>query len=342
MRTPNTSLRDRVVVITGASSGIGRETAVQFASLGCRVVLAARREGNLRDVAILCEAVGGEALVVVTDVTSEAEVNRLAETAVRELGRIDIWINNAGVTLFGFLDEGPFSAHRRVIETNVLGAMLCARAVLPRFKAQGFGTLVNVGSLLSKVAQPFVPSYVISKFALRGLTEALRAEIAEHEDIHVCSVFAFASDTPHFEEGANFRGKRPHPISPIQSPETIARAIVDLAAHPRHEVHVPSYMVLGVAVHQLFPRTVERVLLRTLSRFHFDDEPEQDNEGNLTSPSMQDGTVHGSRPPLASMATLVAWSVAELLKIEASTLAREVRGWKRLVTSKRTASVEAL
>jgi NAD(P)-dependent dehydrogenase (short-subunit alcohol dehydrogenase family) len=125
------SLRDKVVVITGASSGTGRAAALQFAREGRRVVLAARREASLREVAALCEDYGGAALVVVTDTTCEADVQRLVDETLRRWGRIDVWVNNAGTTLFARLEEGEFAAHRRVLETNLIGPMYAARLVVP-------------------------------------------------------------------------------------------------------------------------------------------------------------------------------------------------------------------
>jgi NAD(P)-dependent dehydrogenase (short-subunit alcohol dehydrogenase family) len=124
------NLDGRVVVITGASGGLGRETAVQLAEEGCRVVVAARRAGDLHETVRLCEQRGGQAFAVVTDVTVEDDVRALAAAAQATWGRIDVWINNAGVTLFARMDQGAFEDHRRVIETNLFGAMLGARAVI--------------------------------------------------------------------------------------------------------------------------------------------------------------------------------------------------------------------
>jgi NAD(P)-dependent dehydrogenase (short-subunit alcohol dehydrogenase family) len=161
------------------------------------VVLAARRADGLEATAHACRQAGTNALVVPTDVTGEADVVHLTQAASRVEGRIDVWVNNAGVTCFGSLDSTPFEPHQRVLETNVHGAMFGPREVVPIFKRQGHGVLINVGSVLSKVGQPYVPSYVISKFALRGLSEALRTELANYPQIHVCTLMPYAVDTPH-------------------------------------------------------------------------------------------------------------------------------------------------
>lgn len=328
-------LSGAVVVITGASSGIGREAAVQLARAGCRVVVAARRAEDLSETARLCRDAGQEAMVVVTDVTIEDDVQRLAAAALERWGRIDVWINNAGVTLFAVLTQAPFEEHRRVIETNLFGAMLGARAAVPIFRAQRSGTLINVGSVLAEVGQAFVPSYSISKFALRGLSEVLRVELADEPDIHVCTLFPYAIDTPHFQSGANERGRRARPLPPVQSPEKVARAMVSLAASPRRELHVPRIAVLGLALHAMFPTTTERLLLRALKAWHFDEVAQGSTAGGLYQPvEVAEGEVHGERAPMLSTAQFAAWTVRELVRIESQAARRQVRTWRSRLRSR--------
>jgi hypothetical protein len=155
-----------VVVVTGASSGIGRATGLAFAERGARVVMAARRAAALEELARQCQAAGGQALAVPTDVTDEAAVAELAGRAVQRFGRIDIWVNNAGVYLLGLLEATPPEAFRRVLETN-FGYVNRARAVLPRFRDQGRGVLINNASVYSHVGAPWLTAYVSSKFAVR-------------------------------------------------------------------------------------------------------------------------------------------------------------------------------
>jgi NAD(P)-dependent dehydrogenase (short-subunit alcohol dehydrogenase family) len=308
----------RVVVITGASSGIGRATAHEFARLGCRLVLAARRTQLLRDVAAECRAAGGEALAVTTDVTREADLDALRDAALAAWGRIDVWINNAGTTLFARLDEGDFRLHRRVIETNLLGTMYGARVVLPVFRRQRAGVLINVSSVLGQVGQTFVPSYAISKFGVRGLSEAVRA------DVHVCTVLPYAVETPHFEAGGNVVGHRAHPMPPSQSPQRVARAIAAVAHRPRRQVYIPRVVPLGLALHAAMPRTTERLLRRALIRFHFG-KRQPPTEGNLFAPASDTGPVRGERRPLIGTASFVAWAARQFVVIAAGTLARRLR-----------------
>jgi NAD(P)-dependent dehydrogenase (short-subunit alcohol dehydrogenase family) len=312
--------RAQVVAITGASSGIGRAAAIAFARTGARVVLLARREEALQETARAC---GAETLILPCDVTRDADVDHAVGETVARWGRIDVWINNAGVTLFAELDQGEFADHARVIETNLLGAMRCARAVLPVFKAQRRGVLINVGSVLAEVGQAFVPSYSISKFALRGLSEVLRPGIAEYPDIHVCSLLPYTIDTPHFESGANVIGRQARALPPIQSPEKVARAMIELARHPRRELHVPRIALLGVAAHALFPRTCERLLQRALKRWHFDDTPQPPTQGNLYEPAEQ-ASVHGHRRPQLNTIAFLGWTARELVRMEAERLWEKV------------------
>lgn len=308
-------LKDQVVVITGATSGIGRAAALEFVGRGCALMLAGRRHEALTDITHECRAAGARVLMQPTDVTSESEVDRLCAAALAEFGRIDVWINNAGVTAFGRLDQGPFEEHRRVIETNLFGAMYAARAVLPVFRRQGRGVMINVGSVLSRIGQPFVPSYVISKFALRGLTEALRAEVANTLDIHVCSFLPYAVDTEHFESGANNVGLDAHAMPPTQTPEKVARALAGLAERPRRELHVPRVAVLGLYAHALFPRTVERIIFDALARWHFGDEQLPQDRGNLYRPTREDGGIRGARPARVGTATLALFGLRRFIEI---------------------------
>jgi NAD(P)-dependent dehydrogenase (short-subunit alcohol dehydrogenase family) len=318
----HSTLTGKVVVITGASSGIGRATALRFADEGCRLVLAARREAALLGTAALCLARGArQAEVVVTDVTSQPDVTHLVDEAMRIFGRIDVWVNNAGTTMFGRLHEGEFEQHRRVLETNLLGPMFVARVISPIFHRQQFGVCINVGSLLSEVGQPFVPAYVISKFGLYGLSETLRTEFADKPDVHVCTVLPYAVDTPHFQDAANVLGRRIHAMPPVQNPEQVAEAIVSVAARPRRRRYVPRYAVAGLVAHWFWPQATEQLLRHALERFHLTS-PEAPQAGNLFAPTHQSGSVHGVRRPVVPTAVFAAWVGVELIRMGGTWLLR--------------------
>jgi NAD(P)-dependent dehydrogenase (short-subunit alcohol dehydrogenase family) len=315
----------RVVVVTGASSGLGRAIAIEFARRGCALVLGARRIDALDETARQCRAAGGDAIAVATDVTREQEVVALAAAALAAWGRIDVWVNNAGVTLYALLEDAPFEQHQRVIETNLLGPMLGARAVVPVFRRQHRGVLINIGSVLSKIGQAFVPSYSISKFGLHGLSEALRVELADEPDIHVCTVFPYAIDTPHFEAAANRIGRVPRALPPMISPERVARSVAQLADHPRNRIYVPRMIVLGLALHALLPRTLERLLLDALRTWHLSDQPELVTTGNLFAPGPTPATTHGHRPPLLGAGRLLGWLAGRFVRIELDAASRAVQ-----------------
>lgn len=312
----------KTVVVTGASSGLGRAAALELSRRGARVVLAARRAQALEDVASACRAAGGDALVVPTDVTDERAVAHLAERAVSWGGTLDAWVNNAGVTSFGSLEDSPLDVLRRVLEVNLWGSVHGARAALPIFRRQRKGVLLNVGSILSKVGQPFVPSYVISKFALHGLSEALRAELADVPDVHVCTLLPYAIDTPHFEAGANWIGRKAFAMPPVQSPEKVARALADLLEHPRRERHVPRIAALGLALHALLPGPVEHVIRHALGRWHLGEPQALNERGNLWEPSGELPTVHGRRPPRLGTGRLFGWVLGHYAGLALRQLAR--------------------
>ena len=304
----------KVVVLTGASSGLGRAAAIEFARKGARLVLAARGLEALEEVAAQCRAAGGEALVVEVDVTDEEAVRGLAARALELTGRIDVWVNNAGVTVFAPLLEGPFEDHRRVFETNVYGPIYGVRAVLPVFLRQHAGVLINVSSVLGKVGQPYVPSYVISKFALQGLSETLRTALADERDVHVCTLIPYAIDTPHFEHGANRVGLDARAMAPMQLPEDVARALVSLAEYPRRELYVPRYAALGVAIHGVFPRTGDRLLLHLTREWHFGHEPQPDTSGTLFAPPGGRGRIRGKRPARTTLPGMLLWVVGHFAR----------------------------
>ncbi|MGJ4949046.1 SDR family oxidoreductase [Bradyrhizobium sp. HKCCYLS20291] len=259
-------LRGTRVVVTGASSGIGRATALALAREGASLVLAARREDVLKDVATECETLGGRAIAVGTDVTDAEAVKHLADRAVQTFGGIDVWINNAGTGVFGAYQDADIALHRKTIEVNLLGTMNGAYAALPTFLQQRRGTLINNISLGGWAPTPFAAAYTASKFGLRGFSASLRQELAAHRDIHVCSVFPAMVDTPGFVHGANVSGRNLDPGPLLYRPEDVADTFVQLIHAPRDEVAVGWPARLGQISYALARRPTER-LVSTAFRF---------------------------------------------------------------------------
>ncbi|MEU4560490.1 SDR family NAD(P)-dependent oxidoreductase [Actinoplanes sp. NPDC023936] len=284
--------RHSVVVITGASSGIGRATALAYAREGARLVLASRRREALADVERDCRARGGEVLVVPTDIGEPAAVDELTRAALQRFGRIDVWVEAAAVGIAGPLGSEPVDELRRLVDTNVLGATLCARAALTTFRTQGHGVLVLVGSLLSVFPNSVIPLYSMSKFAVRGLALSLQQEVARHPRIRVCLVLPGTVDTPFFQRAANHTGRRLRAIPPAYAPERLAARILTVARHPRRQTTVGVVSHLMLAAHRVAPRAAESVIGRWGAAFVTGPSAVAPGPGAIFDPPAT-GAVHG-------------------------------------------------
>lgn len=248
------------VVITGASSGIGRATAMFFARQGANLVLAARREDLLAEVARECEVFSVRALPIRTDVTDAGAVQRLAEHALTISGRLDTWVNVAGTGVFGPYENADPALHRKTIEVNLIGAMNAASAALPVFKRQGHGVLISTVSMGGWSPVPFAAAYTASKFGLRGFNASLRQQLAAGEDIHVCGVFPAMVDTPGLGHIANVSGKTIDPGPFLYTPDDVAAAMLRVARHPQAEVAVGWPARASQIAYAVSPRLTELVV----------------------------------------------------------------------------------
>jgi NAD(P)-dependent dehydrogenase (short-subunit alcohol dehydrogenase family) len=228
---------DHVVVITGASSGIGRETALEFGNRGARVVVAARNEEGLESLSKEINRLRGEALTVVTDVTDFSQVASLASRAVERFGHIDTWVNNAAVSTYGSVEEMAPEELHRVIEVNLMGQIYGMKAALPHLRASG-GCLINVSSALAERSVPLQAAYSAAKHGIVAFGEALRLELeAEDSPIHVVDVLPSSINTPLFRHARSKIGVMPKPVGRVYEPSVVAEAIVAAAFHPVRRVY---------------------------------------------------------------------------------------------------------
>src|SRR5690606_42060872 len=252
----NISLKGKTVVITGASSGIGRAAAEAFAIRGCNMVLAARGKEGLEETLRLCHDLEVPAIAVPTDVSVSEQVQQLAEQALQFNGRIDIWINNAGVMATGRLEDMPTTAIEQIIKTNLLGYLYGAHAVLPYFKKQNEGILINNISIGGWMPAPYGTAYAASKYGTRGMVEGLQGEVSDYPNIHICALYPGiqrSTGNMHSAKYSGFSSKIP-PIS--FDPRELAAAMVQTAKYPRKEVYTDWSSVLFKTVYRMFPKTV--------------------------------------------------------------------------------------
>lgn len=229
-------LSGTVAIITGATSGIGRETARAFAAAGSKVVVAGRRQERLSELVKEIESKGGQALAVPTDVADQAQVETLIAATVEKFGRVDILVNNAGVAIASRFTEMPLEDFRRLMDVNFWGAVFACRAVVPQMRKQnGGGVILNVSSIFGKRGMPFETAYCASKFALAGFSEALRAEVMS-EGIDVCTIYPGAVETEIFDAAANSTGLEMPNYIPKFPASQMAKLIVQAARFPQSEI----------------------------------------------------------------------------------------------------------
>ncbi|HYO62978.1 MAG TPA: SDR family oxidoreductase [Pyrinomonadaceae bacterium] len=311
-------LADQVVVITGASSGIGLVTARMAARRGARLVVAARAEDALRRLVEEVRASGGEAIYVAADVGVQEEVERIRDEAVRHFGGFDTWVNNAGVSIYGNMLTVPVEDMRRLFETNFWGVVYGSLAAARHLRGRG-GSIINVGSTLSDRAIPVQGIYSASKHAVKGFTDALRMELeAEGAPVSVTLVKPATIDTPYTRNAKNYMDREPSLPPPVYAPETVAEAILHCAETGQRDVFVGGGGKALSVAEQYAPRLTDKVMEATFFDMQRQNEPARSHPNGIDGPS---GTLeerggqaaYVSESSLYTKATLHPFATAALI-----------------------------
>jgi short-subunit dehydrogenase len=289
-------IRDQVVVVTGASSGVGRETALLLAEKGARIALAARNEEALHTLEAEVTRLGGTAPPRPTDVAEWAQVEGLARETVDRFGRIDAWVNCAATAVYGEVHQLSAEEITRAIQVILFGQIYGMKAALDQMRPQGQGGIVNVASALAVQAVPLQAPYVAAKHGILGFAESLRMEL-EHEGspVTVSTLLPSSINTPLFEHARSKLGVLPQPVPPIYQPRVVAEAVLKAISHPQPRMVVGGGGKMLEMVHRIAPRSAATLLLRvgkTVEKQRTD-RPD-DGTDNLFTASTGPGAVEGS------------------------------------------------
>ena len=285
-------IEEQVIVITGASSGIGLATAISAARYGARLVLNARSEDVISDVAHNIRQAGGEAIHVVGDVGNREDVARIAQTAIERFGRIDTWVNNAGVSIYGHITEATDEDNRRLFDTNFWGTVYGSFAALPHLKKQG-GALINLGSEVSDAVVPLQGMYSASKHAVKGFTDALRIELKHDQaPVSVTLIQPGATNTPYPQHARNNMEQEPALPEPLDDPYHVAEKILEAATTEKRATIVSSSAKMNVLMSKFAPKVADRMGQKYFDKQQYE-EPPRDPAGTLYKPG-HSGRVYGS------------------------------------------------
>ncbi len=316
-------IEEQVAVVMGATSGIGRATALLLARKGARVVVAARRQDALDELVAEIERAGGQAIAVAADVTDFDQLNGVARAAISKWGRIDTWVHTAAAALYARFEETSPEEYKRVIEVTLVGAAWGAMVALPHLKKSG-GALIQVSSVEALVGIPYQAAYGSAKHGMKAYLDVLRIEL-HHDDIpvSVTNIMPSGINTPFFSNARTKIGVKPVAVPPIYQPEIVAGAILAAACKPIPEIIVGGAGVMFALMNRISPHLVDLSLRKTSFKMQKTDEPKsQDAPDNLfesnTGDTRVQGDFKGARGTSAatwlechpSLRTALAWSAA--------------------------------
>lgn len=283
-RRPETT-NEMVIVIAGASSGFGRGAAIKLASQGAKVVVAARRKEMLDGLVSEIMASGGNALAVPTDVSDPVQVTALGQQAIAQFGRIDVWVNNVGIGAIGYFWDIPLEDHTRLVDVNLKGLIYGAHVALTQFRSQGYGTLINTGSIDSETPLALQNTYAATKAAVLSLSRTLNEELrlADESNIKVGTIMPWAVDTPWWTHAANYSGHEPR-MTMMDDPELVVDAIVEACTNPKEEQPV-GWKAKGSNIsHHLLPDLTERMSANIAKSESEKAAPRPANQGSIHLP----------------------------------------------------------
>ena len=288
-------IASRTYVVVGASSGFGQGIALRLGQHHANVVLAARRTDLLEEVAGKVRAAGGQALVVTTDIGDPVQVEALADAAVQRFGRVDVWMNIAGVGAVGRFWDVPAEDYSRIVDTNLKGVIYGSRAALRRFLRQGNGTLVNMGSVESEIPLAGHATYSATKAGVLSLGRSLNQELRQAgyaRTIKVATVMPWAVDTPFFQHTANYSGHADR-MALMDGPDKVVQALLWVSVHPREELPVGWKAKMADTVHHLLPDLTERISANIHRAENAKGTPTPATSGSVQRPTAAGRTVEG-------------------------------------------------
>ena len=288
----------RVVLIVGASSGIGRASALRFAERGDHLVLASRSDHPLNTTAAACRDTAASVDTVVVDASDSTEVNTFITCVMKVHARIDVVVHTATVMGYGTIENMPPQALTRVIDTAIHSTVYLAQAVLPIMRAQRSGIFIGVNSLLGSVTVPQMGAYASAKWGQRAILRTLQQETRDAPHVHICIVSPGSINTPIYYQAANYTGHAARPPWPVLAPERAATSIVSLADKPRNHVSVPVGPANPIIItgYRLLPALYDRIVGPLFTLAALTRRPIAPTEGNIHQPQARNERIHGHWP----------------------------------------------